>query len=198
MSALLEKLGVPKNVRLFFQPYYQLLPDGSLRFAFGHAAEHFGQSFHRIPIAIHPWLAGNGPLQFIAFSAMECLAYLAIHGHRYADFSQLQFSAIGLTRQLPPQTAASKICLLAGNDPLGCLNAIHWASSLRNKQIGIRYLSQDKYLISYLNRKIILREALLSLSAAEKGLGIRTGIRTAAPRNHTSFLEQLKHQTSWY
>lgn len=198
MSALLEKLGVPKNVRLFFKPYYQILPDGSLRFPFGKDFEHFGSNFHRVPIPIHPWTAGSGPVQFMAFSAMECVAYLSIHGHRYTDFSILRFTAIGITRQLPSLTPGNKISLVTGSDLPGKLHAIHWAAALRNKHIGIRYLPADRYLFSYLDRKIILHEPFVSLSAVEKALGIRTGIRTAAPRKYTSFLEQLTHQSSWY
>lgn len=198
MSALLEKLGVPKNVRLFFRPYYQVLPDGSLRFPFGDQTEHFARNFHRIPFALHSWTAGNGPLQFIAFSAMECIAYLSVHGHRYTNFNQLQFTAIGSTREIPPLATCTRIYLLTGNDILGRLNAIRLAGLLRGKTISIRHLGQEKYLLSYAGRKLILREPIVSLSAVEKGLGIRTGIRTCAPRHHPSFLEQLKNTASWY
>jgi hypothetical protein len=128
---------------------------------------------------------------------MECITYLSVQAHRYSDLSELQFTAVGITQRLPSLSGAVKICLLTGSDLLGRLNAIQWATALRNKPAGIRYLSQDKYLLTYQAHKIVLREPLLSLSAAEKGLSIRTGIRTAAPRHHNSFLEQLKHQTSW-
>lgn len=198
MSALLEKLGVPKNVRLFFKPHYHLQPDGSLRFPFGDDFEHFGNDFHRVPIPTHPWSAGSGPVQFLAFSAMECVAYLSINAHRYSDFSILRFTAIGITQELPSLTQATKNSLLAGGDVLGKLHAIHWAAALQNKHIGIRYLPPDRYLFSYLDRNAILSEPFVSLSAVEKALGIRSGIRTAASRKYTSFLEQLKHQTSWY
>jgi len=198
MSALLEKLGVPKNVRLFFRPSYRVLPDGSLQFPFGGQHEHFSSNFHRVPVTAYPWTAGHGPLHFIAFSAMECIAYLSINAHRYHDYSVLQFTATGITPQVPRLNTGFKTCLLTGSDLLGRLNAIRFAASLRNKHIAIRYLSKEKYLFCHNGRKIILREPLVSLSAVEKGLGIRTGIRTAAPGHYHTFLEQLKHNPSWY
>ncbi|MBL4675539.1 MAG: hypothetical protein JKY70_04940 [Mucilaginibacter sp.] len=149
-------------------------------------------------MSVHPWTAGSGPVRFIAFSAMECIAYLAIHTHRFNDLHQLKFTATGITQQVPASATGPKTCLLMGSDALGRLNAIRSALGLRKKKIAIRYLPEEQYLLNCLDRKIILGERLLSLSAAEKGLGIRTGIRTAAPRHYHSFLEQLKHRSSWY
>lgn len=111
MAALLDKLGVPKNVRLFFEPYFQVLPDGSILFPFGEDTEHFSVHFHQIPSAVIPWTAGNGPLVFISYSAMECVAFLSIYSHAYPVFGQLQFIAIG-NYFTGLNVSASKIAML--------------------------------------------------------------------------------------
>jgi hypothetical protein len=198
MAALLEKLGVPKDVRLFFRPYFSVQPDGSLSFPFGAGAEHFGRGFHRVPHAIHPWAAGSGPLIFVAFSAMECIAFLSLYRHRYAELNQLQFVATGYSQEVPALPKHSKICLLLGSDTLGHLSDIHLATAIRGKQLHIMYLAKERYRLAHHGRIIVLHEQALSLSAAEKGLGIRTGIRTQKPKGFHTFLEQLKTNSSWY
>jgi len=79
MAAVLEKLGVPRDVRLFFKPYFRTCKDGSLWFPFG-GKRNISEKLSPGSLAIHPWVAGTGPLVFISFSAMEAIAFLTCTG----------------------------------------------------------------------------------------------------------------------
>ncbi|WDF55900.1 hypothetical protein [Mucilaginibacter sp. KACC 22063] len=189
MAVLFAKLGVPKNVRLFFEPFYQLLPDGSLLFPFGEEAEHFSLSFHQVPSTVIPWNAGNGPHVFISHSAMECIAFLSCYSHAYPVFGQLQFIAIGNYFN-GLQVSSSKVALLFGRDILGRLTDIKVSTSLRNRGAPIFYCGEELFDISGQT----FNASELSLNAFETLLGVRSGIRTIKPRGFNTFLEQLKHQ----
>lgn len=189
MATLFNKLGVPKNVRLFFEPYYQVLPDGSVFFPFGDEAEHFSVRYHYVPSTVVPWMAGSGPLLFISFSAMEALAFLSVHYHAYPDFKRLRFVAIGnyLTGL---GVTGSKISLLFGNDILGRLTDIKVSLLLRNKDASLFYRGDECFEI---DRQQFEAERL-TLNTFETACGVRSGIRTIKPRGFNTFLEQLKYQ----
>jgi len=189
MAALLKKLGVPRNVRLFFEPYYQVDNDGSLLFAFGDEFEHAALDFHRVPTALTPWIAGQGPLVFISFSAMEALSFLSCHVHSFPDLSLLQFIAIGNHWQNFP-AVTGKITLLFGKDVLGCLTDIKLSTALRDKQAAMFYIGDDFFTIDGKR----FSSTGITLNVFEKALGIRSGIRTLKPRSFNTFFEQLKHQ----
>ena len=189
MAKLFEELGVPKNVRLFFEPYYQVLPDGSILFPFGDEAEHFSLYFHQVPSAVIPWIAGNGPLVFISNSAMECIAFLSCYSHAYPVFGQLQFIAIG-NYFTGLNISATKITLLFGRDILGRLTDIKVSTVLRNKNITLFYCGDELFDIS----GHPFSASQITLNTFETALGIRSGIRTIKPRGFNTFLEQLKYQ----
>jgi hypothetical protein len=189
MAALFDKLGVPKNVRLFFEPYFQSLPDGSILFPYGEEAEHFSLYFHQVPSAVVPWTAGDGPLVFISNSAMECIAFLSFYSHAYPIFGQLQFIAIG-NYFSGLNVSATKITMLFGRDILGRLTDIKLSMALRNKNALMFYCGDDLFDIS----GHMFSASQLTLNVFETGLGIRSGIRTVKPRGFNTFLEQLKHQ----
>lgn len=189
MATLLKKLGVPSNVRLFFEPWYEVQADGSIIFPFGDEYEHVGTDFHRVPTALNPWTAGSGPLVFISFSAIEAICFLTCYAHSFADLSLLQFIAIG-NHWENVQSCPGKITLLFGKDILGRLTDIKLSLALRDKKVGIRYCTDDTFEID--RHRFI--ETQITLSAFEKKLGIRSGIRTVKPRNFNTFFEQLKHQ----
>jgi hypothetical protein len=189
MALLLSKLGVPRNVRLFFEPHYHVLPDGSIIFPFGEDTEHFSDRYHFVPSTVIPWNAGNGPLVFISFSAMEALAFLSIHYHSFPDFRLLQFIAIGNYLTALDVTAA-KISLLFGSDILGRLTDIKVSLLLRNKNALIFYNNNGFFVVNGQQ----FNGNRLTLFSFEKKLGIRSGIRTIKPRAFNTFLEQLKHQ----
>ncbi|WCT13316.1 hypothetical protein [Mucilaginibacter jinjuensis] len=189
MASLLNKLGVPRNVRLFFEPYYQVQTDGSICFAFGDELEHVALDFHRVPTSVCPWTTGEGPLIFISFSAMEAIAFLSCYAHSFPDLSRLQFIAVGNHWGNFP-VSSGKITLLFGQDILGCLTDIKVSTALQNKSATIWYQGKDGFDVEGHR----FAEMQLTLNAFEKALGIRSGIRTVKPRRFNTFFEQLKHQ----
>ncbi|NHA02549.1 hypothetical protein G7092_02010 [Mucilaginibacter sp. HC2] len=189
MAFLLNKLGVPRNVRLFFEPFYQVLTDGSILFAFGDDFEHVGINYHRVPIAVNPWIAGSGPLVFISFSAIEAISFLSCHAHSFPDLTLLQFIAVGCHWNNFSHSQG-KITLLFGQDILGRLSDIKVSTALRNKQAAIRYRDDGRFVIE----GHTFSEEQLTLNAFEKTKGIRSGIRTQKPRHFNTFFEQLKQQ----
>lgn len=194
MSALLQKLDVPRNVRLFFEPYFKVLPDGSLSFPFGDASEHFGPSFHVVPNATDPWIAGSGPLLFYSHSAMEAVAFLTLNTQRFPDFSLLRFAAIGNYLPQPPRFAYQKCALLFGNNMLGKLWDIRAAVQLRGKQVSISH-SRNRYRFNLPDRSIALLEDRLSLQSFERAAGLRSGIRTYKPaKPYQNYLELLTNR----
>jgi hypothetical protein len=187
MAAILDQLGVPRNVQLFFTPYFTA--GEYLIFPFGDEQEVFAIDCHRVPTAIHPWVAGDGELLFISFSAMEAIAFLSCYAYAYPDFRQLRFIAIGnYLTELPVN--AGKITLLFGRDILGRLTDIKAAMMIRSKPVALRY---EDGLFDVNGHRFA--EPKLSLNAFEKSAGIRSRIRTCKPKGFNTFLEQLKHQS---
>lgn len=189
MAVLLNKLGVPRNVRLFFEPFYKILADGSIAFPFGDEFEHAAFNFHRIPTAITPWAAGSGTLVFISFSAMEAVSFLSCYAHSFPDLNHLQFIAVGNNWENLPR-CSGKVTLLFGHDILGRLTDIKVSTALRDKKLAITSCTDGVFDIDGHR----FPEMQLTLSSFEKALGIRSGIRTVKPRNFNTFFEQLKHQ----
>jgi hypothetical protein len=191
MSALLEKLGVPRNVRLFFTPFFEVLPDGSLSFPFGNAMERFGASFHIVPAASDPWIAGDGPLLFYSHSAMEAIAFLSLNGRRFPDLSLLRFVAVGNHTPQLPRFPYRKCALLFEGDLLGRIWDIHAATQLSGRPVSIFYVKRQFDFILP-GRAFGLPEDSLSLSAFERAAGLRSGIRTyKSTKSYQTFLELL-------
>lgn len=191
MSALLEKLGVPRNVRLFFKPYFSIQCDGSLLFRFGDEFEHFGIGLHRVPTAIHPWIAGDGPLLFYGFSAMEAIAFLSLNHQRFPDLRSLRFVATGNFLAKPPIFPFQKCSLLFGNDLTGRLTDIRYSLYLKHK-IGTLAYQAGKVRFALSATTFMLAEYSVSLYAFEKAAGLRSGIRTyKPPQPYDTFLQQI-------
>jgi hypothetical protein len=189
MPAILDQLGVPGDVRLFFEPYYENAGD-YLLFPFGDEQEVFSMDLHRVPTAVHPWVAGDGDLAFFSFSAMEAIAFLSCYAYAYPDFHQLRFIATG---NYLGELAMSgrKITLLFGRDILGRLADIKLSAALRGKDAALAYCGEERFDIG----GHFFAEGKISLNAFEKAAGIRSGIRTCKPKGFNTFLEQLKHQS---
>jgi len=191
MAALLEKLGVPRNVRLFFEPYYTLCRDGSLRFSFGEDFEHFGNHYHRVPLGGGSWIAGEGPKTMLSFSAMEAIAFLTLQAHRFPDLRALRFMALGCQISDVKITSGTPIGLIFGNDNLGRLADIAAAARLRGWPCPVRF-DHPNFLFAAASREFEIRPELLSLRAFELKAGLRSGLRTyKPPKYYNSFLQQL-------
>lgn len=192
MHPYLTRLGVPKNVQLFLEPYYTCDGSGNLVFTYGYEFEHFGWAWHRVPAAMYPWTAGNAFAHqlVVATSAMECVAFLTFNAHRFPDLN-LQLLALGLfpdLSRLVEFIRGRKVALVFGRDALGRLLDIKVAAAIRDYQVQLTYAGEDQFTIN----GYAFTETTLSLNAFEKASGFRAGIRTYKAKGFTTFLDQLK------
>ena len=193
MNPILTGLGVPKEVQAYFNIH-------ELLFTYGEHFEHFDTGFHRVPTTQNIWLAGKDLSRevIITSTAMEAIAYLSVNLHRYPDLDALTFIAIG---NLPHQEQLKwitshypkrKYTLVFGKDLLGRLADIRVAAGLKNKTIRL-LRSDSKIQISCNNQQYEFEPDNLSLSSFEKASGLRTGYRTAKPKDFDTYLNQLKY-----
>ena len=193
MNPVLAQLGVPEAVQDFFHI-------GELFFNYGGHFEHFDTSFHRVPTTTNLWLAGKDLSRevIITATAMEAIAYLSINLHRYPNLDALTFIAIGnLPHPAQLKWIASnypkrKYTLVFGKDLLGRLTDIRVAAGLQNRTIRL-LRSDSKIQISCNNQQYEFEPESLSLSAFENASGLRTGYRTAKPKDFDTYLDQLKY-----
>ncbi|MDB5135433.1 MAG: hypothetical protein JWP37_2036 [Mucilaginibacter sp.] len=196
MNPLLTKLGVPMEVQAFFNA-------GDLIFHYGEQFEHFGEGFHRLPTTTNIWLAGNKMAReiIITSSAMEAIAFLTIHSHRYPDLKRLSFLALGNLPQpvqcnwIRAKLAGRKFTLVFSNDLLGRLADIRVGAALKQKRTSF-LLTGGSIRIKCDNECYELEQERLSMSAFEKISGLRMGMRTHKPKQFNTFLEQLKYDSS--
>lgn len=193
-SSILKKLGVPRDVQLFFAPYLEVDAHGNLLFAYGDEWEHFGWNFHRVPAAVHCWVAGNvfARQVFICSSAMEAVAFLSLNGHRFKS-EDLLFVSAGPYPTAAQLSGFNRAALVFGSDTLGRLLDIHVAALLYGQEVQLAYRNM-RFSVGWRNGVYVFEEAKLSLSAFERASGARFGIRTYKPKGFNSFLDQLKYQ----
>ena len=196
MNPVLTALGVPEAVQAFFNV-------NELLYNYGGHFEHFGAGFHRVPTTPNIWLAGKDlPREVIITStAMESIAYLSVNLHRYPDLDTLSFIALGnlphygQLQWIKAHYPKRKFTLVFGKDLLGRLADIRVAAGLKNRTV--RLLRSDIQIQITCNNEVYgFDQENLSLSAFEKASGLRTGFRTAKPKDFDTYLEQLKYHAN--
>jgi hypothetical protein len=196
MNPVLTALGVPIQVQAFFN-------SNELLFNYGGHYEHYDTGFHRIPTTTHLWLAGAEITRevIITSTAMEAIAYLSANLYKYPELHFLTFIAIG---NLPHRNQMlwikshfpkRKLTLVFGNDLMGRLTDIKVVAGLHKKDVTLE-LSGSKVNINYNNVLYQFEQEGLSLYAFEKAAGLRSGCRTSKPKEHITFLDQLKNHAN--
>jgi hypothetical protein len=199
MNSLLRKLGVPREVQAFFQPFYSTDPVGNLVFSYHDTIEHYGYSFHLIPNSRQFWIAGTDSFcqvrhVFICSSAMEAISYMTLHHRRYQKLESLLFISTGTlpnTAWLKKELKGKQYRLVFGKDLLGRVSDLKIATGIRGKKIQIKLTAQSIIEVTYRNKPYTFPENQFSLNAFEKASGFRSKIRTYKPIGEDSFLAQL-------
>ena len=146
----------------------------------------------------YPWQAGNSEglvtQAFLCSDPMVAMAFLSLNHARY-DLETLRVYALGHLVPKHIMLPKSKITLLFDNDLIGKLWDIKIACLIRNKPVKI-YFENRHCAFKLNNRSLQLPVDQISLSAFEKAAGIRTGIKTAKAKGHTTFLQQLIYDSS--
>lgn len=191
MNALLNKLGVPSEIQAFFNA-------GDLVFNYGDDMECFGSGFHRVPTTSHLFIAGGEVSKelILTSSVMEAIAYLTLNAHHYSNLGHLSVIAMG---NLPHRGQLArmgqgwqkrKITMVFGKDMLGRLTDIRVATGIRNKEVRFT-LRNEMIDIEYNFVHYRFAPDKLSLSKFEKAAALRSGIRTAKPKQFDTYLNQL-------
>lgn len=174
MNTLLNVPGVPNELQVFFNGMETGAGDG--------------------------WRAGNAAATelIITSGAVEAAAFMTVNAYRYPVTAALLFIAVGnlpgagQLDRIRETRQKRKTTLVFSNDLLGSLLDITVAAGLTGRSLRLRWAG-DLVEIEANNRRFTAGPDRLTLNAFEKMAGIRTGIRTRKPRNHNTFLEQLKY-----
>lgn len=192
MEDVVKKLGLSSGDLAFFR-----LKD--FNFDYGGDQEIFKNDFHYVPTTTNVWLAGNyySSDVVVANSAMEVLSWYIFNKNKFRDPSSLALISLGNLPSdeqicwLRREFRGRKLSLLFGNDLLGAMTDIKVALSIIGKKPALHW-QKDKIEILVEGSSILLTPAHCSLNRFEKISGIRTGIATLKPKQHTSFLNKLK------
>lgn len=191
MNALLNKLGVPSEIQAYFNA-------GDLIFNYGNDVERFGSGFHLVPTTPHLFIAGGELTKelILTFSVMEAIAFLTLNADHYSSLGDLSVIAMGnlphrgqLTR-IAQGWQKRKITMVFGKDILGRLTDIRVAAGIRYKEVRFT-LRNEMIDIEYNRVQYRFAPDKLSLSKFEKTAALRSGIRTAKPKQFDTYLNQL-------
>lgn len=191
MNTLLNKLGISPEIQAFFNA-------GDLNFYYGEDVEQFGPGFHRVPTTRHLFFAGGEVTKelILTSSVMEAIAFLTLNAHHYTNLGDLSVIAMG---NLPHRGQLArigqgwqkrKITMVFGKDMLGRLTDIRVAVGIRNKDVRFT-LSNGMIDIEYNRVQYRFAPDKLSLHKFEKAAALRSGIRTAKPKQSDTYLNQL-------
>jgi hypothetical protein len=193
MNPILKRLGVQPEVQAFFHA-------DELRFNYGDAQEVYDEGYHYVPTTSAIWMAGNtyAPNVVITSSAMEAIAWYALHYSKYRDPHAFAFVSVGnlvyqeqlnwLRQQFPKR----KFNLIFGKHLLGVLTDIRVAAGLMGKQISLSW-QKEKVRIDLDGRIAFLPDSACSLHSFEKAFGLYSGIRTRKCSPSTTYLMKLQN-----
>lgn len=202
MHPFLTRLGIRKEVQLFFQPFCGNDADGNLLFTYGSDSECYGLAFHRVPETDMLWMAGNPNLSevkrvFVCASAMEAIAYLSVRFSAFNRLDQLFFVSTGarpdkeqigwLSSNLP----GKRFTLVYGKDILGRVSDVKMAAGISRIPVAV-FITADGVLTHYRSQSLVFPQEQFSLSLFEKRSGLRLRVATEKPKGFDTFFDQLK------
>jgi hypothetical protein len=201
MHPYLIRLGIPLAVQDFFLPYLQMDGGGNLLFNYEDGFENYGMAYHRVPASDHYWTAGDQLLYrevIIAGSAMEAIAYLALHRHRYPSMDVLLFLSTGNRINMPQlnrirRYSKGKICTLVfENSLLGHIADLKIAAGIRKIPVAVFAEPGTRLRIRFRLQDYWFDAEDFTLNRFEKVAGFRFAVRTAKSISALTFLHQLK------
>ncbi|MFS2185646.1 hypothetical protein ACCC92_03170 [Mucilaginibacter sp. Mucisp84] len=202
MHPYLLRLGVRREVREFFAPYFHSDAGGNLLFDYGDATEYFGLVYHRIPVSENCWLAGNPDfnmisLVFICSSAMEAIAFYHFRYAFYPQPERLLFLSVGTRpnisqfRWIIENLPGKQYLLVFGNSLLDKAGEVVTAAALAEMPLTLTFINEEVQVRFRLKEYLITAKAF-SLNAIEKLSGRRFAAKTARAKNSADYLTQLK------
>lgn len=203
MHPYLTRLGVSAEVQDFFGPFYTSDDAGNLCFWYGKVMEHFSFGFHRVPVSLDLWLAGN--LDFsqvsqviISGSALDAVSWLKKKAALLSHTENLLLISTGAGLKIEhiswirENLYGKAFCLIYGNDLLGRLACLKLAAGLRCFPLEIYSDGSERISVRFRSRIFSFSQKTFSMHAFEKATKFRFGIRCDQPKSHLTFFDELK------
>jgi len=203
MHPYLSRLGIRAEVQQFFRPFFRVDGIGNLLFAYGEETEHFGFSFHRLPVTDGFWLAGNSAfsqvrLVILSASALDAVSWLNKKVAAFPHTENLLFVALGAGVSdaqvfwIRQHLARKSFRLLFGRDVLGRMTDLKLAAGIRGWPLSVYLGEGDKVVVCFRQQHFSFSQEKFSLAAFEKTAGVRLGVAADKPKVHNSFFDELK------
>jgi hypothetical protein len=202
MHSFLTRLGVDMQVQQFFEPFFRTDHLGNLLFEYGDGVEHFGFSFHKVPVSQNFWMAGNRNFSqirqvVICASAMEAVSWLKNKQTAFSNWDGLLMLSIGAAarpvhlRWLTQNLRNKEFRLVFGRDLLGRLTDLKLAAAIRGCPLEI-HIENEQVVICFRSRHFSFSQEVFSLSAFEHAAKYRFGISADKPKDFDSYFDLLK------
>lgn len=174
---------------------------GNLIFDYGTAQiEHYSASFHLVPVRAGIWQSKSADLNlvrevFLCTSAMDGVAFLYFHGHRYPRHEELLFISMGCCFSFPAELMSlvnkAALNLVGSHDITDRIIFLKFCLAIRNLVFCVKF---DEGLISAGSGTDVFRMTIekFTLRAFFKLIHIRPFFRQYLPGGEISFLAQLR------
>ena len=202
MHPFLTRLGMEADVQAFFEPFYRADPLGNLLFDYGDGLEHFGFSFHKVPLSQNFWMAGNRNFSqvrqvVICASAMEALSWLKNKQTAFGCLDGLLLLSAGCRicpahcRWLNKNLPEKKYHFVFGRDLLGRITELKLAAGLRGRALEI-YHHENRVSVNFRSRVFSFSPENFSLRAFETVSKYRFGVCCDKPKGYDNYFDLLK------
>ncbi|WP_454801345.1 hypothetical protein [Mucilaginibacter phyllosphaerae] len=196
MCEIFFPLGVPPEVQSLFNLKEAV-------FDYNDSVETYSPESFFVPSSRNLWIAGNesAPEVLISRSAMECIAFLSLNLVKYRNPDKLCFIALGnrpangQLNWIRDNFKKRKYTLLFEDDLAGRATDVVVAAGLKSHSVKLRWLGETVE-VACKNRSVKFSADQFSLNAFELAFSIRTGIRTRKSILYSTFLDQLRYDTS--
>lgn len=201
MVDVLSDLGVPVVIQKGIAKCVEVI-DGKLIFNYGNKVEVYSKQKHTIPTTTNLWISGEHMTGLvthivIAYSAMECIAFLTLNQKIFKDVTCVCLVSTGLrpsftqAKTISEQYPSAKKLLVFGKDCLGALSDITIAAGIQKIPAAFTMRHNDCIQILFKSKSFILPQGSLTLNKFQIVSKTRFNARTYKPSYSVSFLNLL-------
>lgn len=195
-------LSRAKEICALFEVNHETDDQGNLIFHYGQGLiEHYSPNFHLVPILAGTWQSKNADLNivreiFLCTTAMDGIAFLYFHAHRYPRHEELLLISLGCCYSFPTELTSivnkATINFINTNDLTGRITALRFCIDRLN--LVFRLKLSDGFIIVDSGFDVLsLPLGEFSLKTFFAHFKIRPFSRQFFPRMGISFLAQLNH-----
>jgi hypothetical protein len=200
MHPYLTRIGIKAEVQHIFAPFTKEDTVGDLLFDYGDGLEHFSLAFHRVPVSVNFWMAGNRYLSqvaevIISGSALDAVSWLNKKSFSLLAANRVLFLATGAgihpfqLQWLRLNVQHKSIRLLYGKDLLGRITDLKIAATLRAEPLEI-FNDDGRIVTRFRNKSFSFSQESFSVNAFEKASGYRFNLACDKPHSQNTFIEE--------